>query len=217
MELLDCNLGFLCTLFSIFLLAIVAPMHQDFILSLFVEHEHPRPFVLQDGNVVALLRTAAITHCHSSTWICAMLCVDKHPVASQDAPMLLDVAACEIVIFFQRHVVIESARGGIHYKEVSQDEVLCCKLLSAHGQRRVRHWVHSPQLRLQRGSAHLCEHELRCSHRRDHMTPGASQSCVGFVKGRLAPQVLLRNVQILPLADVVTHLHASLARPGCVS
>jgi len=63
-----------------------------------------------------------------------MLDMEEHPVATHDGAVLLEVRACVVIIFFQRHSGVKTAgRSGFRNKEVTQNEMIERVFLLAKG------------------------------------------------------------------------------------
>mmetsp|Transcript_95315 Transcript_95315/g.273305 ORF Transcript_95315/g.273305 Transcript_95315/m.273305 type:complete len:494 (+) Transcript_95315:132-1613(+) len=193
------------------------PPHDDLVLPRRVPPEGLRPLPHQDADVPLLFRALLVPLSHSATRVRGVLRSDGHAVQAEHRAMLSDVRARDIVILFERHLLIKPHGGLVHDEEVSQDEVVSALLVVPEGPRAAAQRVDAGQLRrlpvlgVCRQGAELREHEARGGDRRQNVTFGGFVRCVGRVVALLGG---LRAVAVLPTRDVVRDLDASLAAGG---
>mmetsp|Transcript_10069 Transcript_10069/g.27444 ORF Transcript_10069/g.27444 Transcript_10069/m.27444 type:complete len:393 (-) Transcript_10069:53-1231(-) len=123
--------------------------------------------------------------------------------------MARKVRGGEVVVLLQGHGRVEAAGRVVGHEEVSQDEVAVGALVLANALRGICRGVDAAEPRAEARRPHLCQQELRCRHRRQRVALGGGHRgvCLGEVA---ALHLKLLTQHVLPLGDVIAHLHAGL-------
>mmetsp|Transcript_33993 Transcript_33993/g.79172 ORF Transcript_33993/g.79172 Transcript_33993/m.79172 type:complete len:247 (-) Transcript_33993:856-1596(-) len=185
-----------------------APVENDLVVPSAIHVEHPRPLLHEHSDVFALLHTLAVPDGHSSALVGGMPSSDKQPVTAEYAAVGMAMTAGVVIVLFQSHRLVEAHLRLVRDEEVAQDEVVLGIFLRSQSQRVVAGREDTAQLWLVRAGPHLGEQKLCGCQRGDRVGPHSFDGLVGLREGGLAAVVLLLTVVVLPLGDVVTHLHA---------
>mmetsp|Transcript_93836 Transcript_93836/g.247831 ORF Transcript_93836/g.247831 Transcript_93836/m.247831 type:complete len:539 (+) Transcript_93836:201-1817(+) len=179
------------------------------------------PPPLEDRDVLLLFQALLVTDRTSASRIGLMLGGDGHPCAADDRSVREDVLSSEVVIFFQRHLLVKAQlRADVDNEKVSQDEVLILDHGATEGPGAAAQGVDAGEVgglrlvgRKRLSCPQLGQQKAGGCHRRDDV---ASRGRVRGVDGVVGAILGLGAVVVLPTTDVVADLHASFAEPRSV-